>query len=205
MSPRPYDRTLRKAQAEAARSRIVEAAAALHAQVGVRGTSHAMIARKAGVSIPTVYKYFPTVDHLLPACTGLVAGRAPIRLGPEIFDGKNRIADRVRILARSIFRLHEYFLPWRRWVDSDGVASPAHESFLEQGRKARKELARLALSAPGARPPKEELLVLAHNLLEYPCWKMLTSSGKTSDQAAAVVAGAIETLVRSHHPRKETS
>jgi AcrR family transcriptional regulator len=164
-----------------------------------------MIARKAGVSIPTVYKYFPTFDHLIPACTGLVAGRAPIRLGPEIFEGKGRIADRVRALACSVFRLHEYFSPWARWSESDAAASPALRSFLEQARMARRELTRQALTVPGARPPTEEFLLLSQILLEYPCWKMLTSSGKTSDRAAAIVADAILSLVRSYHPLKETS
>src|SRR3954465_16009412 len=73
MSPRPYDQTLRKAAAEEACRRIVEAAAALHAEHGGLATSHAMIAERAGVSIPTVYKYFPTRNDLIPACTGLAS------------------------------------------------------------------------------------------------------------------------------------
>jgi len=98
MSPRAYNRTLRKAAAEEAKRRIVEAAAGLHAAHGGLGTSHAMIAKRAGVSIPTVYKYFPTGNDLIPACTGLVASRAPVALDERIFDGLPRVADRVRAL-----------------------------------------------------------------------------------------------------------
>ena len=45
MSPRRYDRTLRRAAEDVARQRIVEATAALHARHGARETSHAMIAK----------------------------------------------------------------------------------------------------------------------------------------------------------------
>ena len=60
MSQRPYRSIVRKdAQAETLR-RIVTATVALHAEKGVLGTAHAEIAQRAGVSIPTVYKHFPT-------------------------------------------------------------------------------------------------------------------------------------------------
>src|SRR6185436_15372160 len=118
MSPRAYDRKLRLAAAEEARRRIVEAAAALHATQGALATGHALIAERAGVSVPTVYKYFPTRNDLIPACTGLVAAGAPVTLDERIFDGLPRVPDRVRALARTLFRLHEYFAPWLRWVDA---------------------------------------------------------------------------------------
>jgi AcrR family transcriptional regulator len=175
----------------------VEAAVALHAKQGALATGHALIAEHAGVSVPTVYKYFPTRNDLIPACTGLVASRAPLVLDGRIFDGLTRVADRVRALARALFRLHEYFAPWLRWVDSDAAALPALQDFLEQGRKGRLELLRLALTVPGSRPPGEQRILLGHVLLEYPSWKVLTTAGKSSDEAAAVVADAVLDLVRS--------
>lgn len=200
MSPRAYDRSLRRAAAEEARRRIVEAAAALHAKHGGLGTSHAMIARGAGVSIPTVYKYFPTRDVLIPACTGLVAGRAPLALDERLFEGLGRVPERVRTLARSVFRLHEYFAPWLRWSDGDAAALPALRAFLEGGRKARLHLVRRALAPAGTRAPAEPLVLVAHVLLEFPSWRTLTAAGNTSDQAAVMVADAILSLVRSRRP-----
>ncbi len=199
MSPRAYDRTLRQAAAAEARRRIVEAAAVLHAKHGGSGTSHAMIAKKAGVSIPTVYKYFPTGDALVPACTGLVAGRAPVALNESIFSGHDRVADRVAALAQAVFRLHEYFAPWLRWSDSDAAAFPSLQRFLEEGRKGRLQLLRHALSAPGCRQPPEALLLPAHVLLEFPSWRTLTSTGKKSEEAAVIVTDAIVALERSAH------
>jgi AcrR family transcriptional regulator len=197
MSPRAYDRTLRLAAAEEARRRITEAAAALHARHGAVGTSHAMIAQRAGVSIPTVYKYFPTTDDLIPACTGLVAGRAPLALDEGIFGGAADVPTRVRALAAALFRLHEYFAPWLRWCDTDAAAFPSLQKFLEQGRLGRLQLLRLALAPKGARPPEESSLLTAHILLEYPSWKVLTSAGRTSEQAAAEAADAVLRLLAS--------
>src|SRR5262245_54877221 len=140
MSPRRYDRRLRQAAADEARRRIVEAAAGLHAERGGLGTSHAMIARKAGVSVPTVSKYFPTRDALIPACPGLGASRAPLHLDERLLEGLRRVPDRVAKLARSIFQLHEYFSPWLRWSEADSAGLPALREFLEAGRKGPLEL-----------------------------------------------------------------
>src|SRR6185436_13482507 len=190
MSPRAYDRTLRQAAAVEARRRIVEAAAALHAKHGGRGTSHAMIAKAAGVSIPTVYKHFPSAESILPACTGLVAGRAPVVLDESLFVGQKRLPEQVRTLAQAMFRLHEYFAPWLRWSASDAAAFPAVRAFLDQVRERHLGLVRRALTVPGRRAPSKASVLLAYALLEFSTWKALTESGNTSDQAAAVVADA---------------
>src|SRR5260370_33334138 len=66
----------RRAEASAqTRRRIVDAAIALHAEKGVLGTSWADIARRADVAVGTVYRYFPTHDQLVPACTSENARR----------------------------------------------------------------------------------------------------------------------------------
>ena len=196
MSPRKYDLRLRLAAAEEARRRIVEATAALHAQHGAVGTSHAMIAQEAGVSLPTVYKYFPTRDDLIPACTGLVASRAPLALDERLFDGLRQVPERVRALALALFRLHEYFAPWLRWTEADAASIPALREYLEAGRKARLELVRLALRPEGHRSPPEPLVLMADVLLDYPSWRALAAETKNSERAAAIVADAILTLVR---------
>ncbi len=197
MSPRAYDRRLRQAAGEVARRRIAEATAALHAKHGSLATSHAMIAKGAGVSVPTVYKYFPTRDSLIPACTGLVASRAPLVLDERIFEGSKSVQDRVRKLAASIFRIHEHFAPWLRWGDAAAAELPTLRAIFEEGRKGRLELTRMALTPPGGRPPAESLVLVAHVLLEYPSWKTLTAAGETTERAAIVVAAAILSLYRS--------
>ena len=203
MSPRAYDRRLRQASAEEAKRRIVEAAAALHALHGGRGTSHAMIARKAGVSIPTVYKYFPTADHLIPACTGLVAAGAPVRLDEGLLKGLVDLPARVHALARALFRLHEYFSPWLRWSDADAAALPALREYLNQVQKHQVAIIRRALTPEGSKGPPEMLVRLARVLLDFPSWRTLTDAGGSSDQAARAAADAILAIDRSHRHSKE--
>jgi AcrR family transcriptional regulator len=199
MSPRAYDRRLRLAAAEEAKRRIVEATAALHAERGARGTSHALIARKAGVSIPTVYKYFPTANDLIPACTGLVAGRAPVRLDESLFQGLEGVPARVRALARGLFRLHEYFSPWIRWTPGDAPAFPALREYLKEVEERRTSMIRRAL-APN---PPETLVRFARILLDFPSWRTLTEGGRSSDQAAEAAADAILAIERSYRSGKE--
>jgi len=51
------------------RQRIVEAAIELHGTVGPASTSLSAVARKAGVSRPTLYSHFPDEASLFQACT----------------------------------------------------------------------------------------------------------------------------------------
>lgn len=66
---RRYRQTARAEQAAATRRRIVEATVELHSTVGPANTSLSAVARKAGVSRPTLYAHFPDEAELLQACT----------------------------------------------------------------------------------------------------------------------------------------
>ncbi|MGE5181994.1 MAG: TetR/AcrR family transcriptional regulator [Acidobacteriota bacterium] len=68
MSPRKYQMQARAEAAAATRAKIVEAAKALHAARGVRATSWDEIAARARVATATVYRHFPTLADLVPAC-----------------------------------------------------------------------------------------------------------------------------------------
>src|SRR6185436_19889389 len=196
MSPRAYDKRLRQAASEEARRRIVEATAELHAERGARATSHAMIARRAGVSIPTVYKYFPTANHLVPACTGLVAGRAPVALDETLFEGKNGLAARVRALASAMFRLHEYFAPWTRWTAADAAAFSELRDYLKRVQEHQIAVIRLALTPEGAQAPPESLVNFARILLDAPSWRTLAEATHSTERAAQLAADAILSIAR---------
>jgi AcrR family transcriptional regulator len=195
MSPRAYDRRLRQAASEEAKRRIVEATAALHAENGARATSHAMIAERAGVSVPTVYKYFPTANHLIPACTGLVAGRAPVPLDETLFEGKDGLPERVRALASAMFLLHEYFAPWARWTPGDAVSFPELQDYLKRVQEHQLAVIRLALTPKGAKPP-ESLVLFARILLDAPSWRTLAETYRSTERAAAAAADAILSIAR---------
>src|SRR5437879_11802529 len=50
------------------RERIIDAAVRLHGRQGITQTSWAEIGVASRVSTATVYRHFPTLEHLVPAC-----------------------------------------------------------------------------------------------------------------------------------------
>ena len=62
----------RAAAAEETRRRIVDATRALHSTQGIAATSYDDIAERAGVGVGTVYRHFPSLDELIPACGRVV-------------------------------------------------------------------------------------------------------------------------------------
>ena len=74
---RPYHSPLRKAQAEATRSKVLDSALRLFARHGYAATTIAEIAREAGVVPETVYAIFRTKRAIID---GLIADAAP----PEV-------------------------------------------------------------------------------------------------------------------------
>jgi len=194
MATRQYDRRSRLAAAEETRQRIVRATAELHAQHGALGTTHAMIARRAGVSPPTVYKHFPTRDDLIPHCTGLVFGESPVQLDEGVFEGQADAPARLRALARRVFALYDYAAPWLRWSARDAGELPALQSVLAEVATGRSKLVRSALAPGFGGAPPRRLVAVCCVLLDFPSWQGLTGAGYTSSGAAAVVGEALVSL-----------
>ena len=188
---RSYDRSSRLAAAELTRRRIVEATVELHAENGGVGTTHEMIARRAGVSLPTVYKYFPTRNDLIPHCTGAVieAGPPPVtRAALEAIAGA---------LAQSTFAFYAHAAPWLRWSARDALELPALRDLLEATAAERAELVRLAFAPRFTGAPPKAPVALATALLDFPTWQTLTGAGFTGAQAVVVVSDALVTLIES--------
>lgn len=114
MSTRRYTPRVRQTQVFERRQRVAAATAELHAEKGVLATSYADIARRAGVSLPTVHSYFPTQVELLSACTGHVGAQAPqlpvqaVLAAPDLSEAADR-------LIAAMDGLHAYFEPWMSW------------------------------------------------------------------------------------------
>ncbi len=195
MKPRPrtYDNTTRLAAAAETRKRIARAAAELHREHGALATTHEMIAKRAGVSLPTVYKYYPTRNDVIPDCTGLVLGECPVKLDESVFQGVDDLPARLRALARRTFDFYEYAGPWLRWSARDAVELPALRALLDEAARGRLALVRAAV-APGDGTPARRFLALAQVLLDFPSYQALTSEGFTSRGAASVVGDALAAL-----------
>jgi AcrR family transcriptional regulator len=69
----------RRAETKAeTRQKIVDAAVALHGEIGPAQTTISMIADRAGVQRHTLYAHFPDERSVLMACSGHVAERDPM-------------------------------------------------------------------------------------------------------------------------------
>lgn len=77
MTARRYRQKQRAERAARTRLRIVEAAVALHGEVGPNATTIRAIADRAGVQRLTVYRHFPDERTILAACSGLWLDRNP--------------------------------------------------------------------------------------------------------------------------------
>ncbi|RYE10867.1 MAG: TetR family transcriptional regulator [Hyphomicrobiales bacterium] len=75
---REYVKARRAEQEGETRQRIVEAALALHGEVGPNRTTISMIAERAGVQRHTVYAHLPDDRAVFMACSGLHAEREPL-------------------------------------------------------------------------------------------------------------------------------
>ncbi|MCY7302561.1 MAG: TetR/AcrR family transcriptional regulator [Thermoleophilia bacterium] len=89
--------SFREIARETTRRRILEATLALHTEKGIFGTSWKDIAERADVSIGTVYRHFPSLAELVPACGELLFERTS---PPSPEDAPEVIGDVTDPLAR---------------------------------------------------------------------------------------------------------
>ncbi len=100
---RTYNSRHRIESASHTRQAIVEAAIKMHGE-GV--TTLAAVAEKAGVSLPTLNKYFPTREDLFLACTAHFATQLD-RPSPEALRAIEDPGERLRRVVRDVYHLHE--------------------------------------------------------------------------------------------------
>jgi AcrR family transcriptional regulator len=102
--PRTYQSRRRAESAAQTRNAIVEAAVKLH---GLGITTLAAVAEEAGVSLPTVNKYFPTREDLFGACTHHIGQLLDVRM-PDAFEAIEPPGKRLRAMVTHLFGLHEF-------------------------------------------------------------------------------------------------
>jgi AcrR family transcriptional regulator len=100
---RTYNSRRRAESASNTRQSIIEAAVKLHGE-GI--TTLSSVADKAGVSLPTLNKYFPTRDDLFIACTSHVLGQLEYP-SPEKLRTIQNPGERLRQVVHAVYRLHE--------------------------------------------------------------------------------------------------
>jgi AcrR family transcriptional regulator len=183
LAPRKYNMDRRREAVEATRQRILEATLALHAEKGILGTSWQDIARRADVSVGTVYKHFPSLDELVPACGELMYAitRPPsLEDAPEIFAGADSLEERMGRLISELFAFYERGAAYIE-TDFQERQLPMVQEWEAHMRATIAGLAREALQPVG---PDEDTVGAVSALLDFSTFKSFVDRGIQKERAA---------------------
>ena len=173
----------RAAAAEETRRRIIDATHALHIEQGVAATSWDDIAARAGVGVGTVYRHFPSLDELIPACTAFsmeIVGLPDAAAVAATFEGAE---DRVGALVRGVFAIYERGAPELRAMLNAGDVHPR----LQEGADGF-EATLGGLIATAAIPGGPRVVCW---LLDIGTWDALRREGLSPDEAVAAVGALL--------------
>lgn len=172
----------RKVAVEETRRRIVEATLALHSEKGIFDTSWKDIAERADVSVATVYKYFPSLDELVPACGAMVVSITDPPSpedAPGIFGDATSLEGRLGRLVSEMFDFYERGEPYME-VGPKERQLPAVQEWEAGMRATREALAHEALSF--VRPEERTVRAVAA-LLDFPVFKSFRRHGVAKAEA----------------------
>src|SRR5438128_11217741 len=188
MSPRKYDMSKRSAAAEETRRRIVDATRELHNEQGIDATSWDDIARRAGVGVGTVYRHFPTLDELVPACgqvaLGVIAMPEP-NATPALFQGADDASERMRRLVAEVFAMYERGAADLQTALRDVDVHPMVRQAASDLDAALAALVAAALEPLDADDADRRV---ARAMIDLGTWRALRDQGLGADEAVAAVA-----------------
>jgi AcrR family transcriptional regulator len=197
MTPRKYRMTSRAATAAATRARIVAATVAAHGDLGIRSTNWEEIARRAGVGVGTVYRHFPSLDQLLPACGEVVTQTLALPADdeiPKMFDATRSTRERTELLVTEVFGIYERGAPHIENVRRERRDLPQLEAWYQLIEQRLDALTNEAL-----RPlqPSQPTVRTTRALIDLSTWTGFKNQGFPHDEATARVTGLIECSLRA--------
>ncbi|HEX8083047.1 MAG TPA: TetR family transcriptional regulator [Solirubrobacteraceae bacterium] len=173
------------------RQRIIEAALELHTTRGIRATTPAEIAERAGVPVETVEAMFPTLDDLVRGC-----GRhfmetlqlPPPDRAPDVFAGAASANERIRRLVGTFFGAYER--------GAEGISAGRRERrdvpALDESMEALDEtLDALAAEALRPLPADPSSVASVRALTDVEVWRSLRDHGATPDAAVDEASAAL--------------
>jgi AcrR family transcriptional regulator len=193
MSPRKYDMTQRAAAVERTRQRIVEATLELHREQGIAATSWDEIAARAGVGVGTVYRHFPSLDELIPACGDIameVVALPDATTVPTLFEDATKPGERIHRLVREAFAIYERGAPALRAIRREAGVHPRVAKDRDQVDASLRALVDTALKPLDA---TRQDRAVARAMVDLNTWEALRDQGLGPTECVAVIS---ETLAR---------
>jgi len=174
MKRRKYTLKQRALQQERTRERIVDAAMALHEELGPAETTISALAERAGVQRLTVYRHFADEHEILRACSSKWFGLHP---PPDIADVPDSApVDRTRAALRELFKYYEETRDMWSSLYRDLDRTPALEAPMSVFESYLSSLCRELATGWAASRPKRLRATLAH-ALRFSTWQSLTRQG----------------------------
>src|SRR5437867_11232175 len=176
-TPRRYRMVQRAAGVDKTRDQIIRAAVAIQAKQGIAETSWAWIGPGAHVSTATVYRHFPGLDSLIPACaqaTFAAGARLPTatEIG-ELFAGLSSTKERLQTLVVESCRCYER---GEGWLDACRREARNVPALVVAVRTQDVALDVLVAAAAGPRVTGERAAA-AKALIDLPFWKSPVDAG----------------------------
>lgn len=190
MAPRKYSMGKRTASVEDTRRRIVEATLTLHSNKGIFDTSWKDIAEHADVSVATVYKHFPSLDELVPACGALIMAitQPPsYEDAARIFGDAGTIEERLRRLVSELFGFYERAGTYLE-VGPKERQLPAVQAWESEMEATREGLTREALCFA---TPDDSTVTAVSALLAFPVFRSLSRNNIAREEAEAIVTSML--------------
>ena len=187
MKPRAYRKVKRAEEEQQTRARIVDAAEALHAEVGPARTTISAIAERAHVTRATVYRHFPDDEALFMACSGQWLSRQLVP-DPAAWGATD---DPFAVLRSGLTDIYRYFrdgAPMLQSVLRDAAFVPSRitDSRIAREREWRERLTR---SLPERRRKTVQAAV-AH-AISFDTWRSLCLDLRLSNPSAVTLMVAM--------------
>jgi AcrR family transcriptional regulator len=166
------------------RQRIIDATLALHGEQGIAATSWDDIAARAGVGVGTVYRHFPSLDELVPAC-GEITMRVIALPHPSLFAGADAPHERIERLVRATFAIYERAAPQLRAIRNE---PQVHATVAETGEEVEAALTALLDAAlePLSSSPADR--AIARAMIDLGTWQAHRDQGLGPDEAVDAVS-----------------
>ncbi|MGH2881966.1 MAG: TetR/AcrR family transcriptional regulator [Solirubrobacteraceae bacterium] len=186
----------RAATAKQTREQIVAATVEAHRELGIQATSWDEIARRAGVGVGTVYRHFPSLNELLPACGEMVEQTMALPAPDDIahaFDGVRSSRARIDLLVELVFAIYERAEPFIHNIRSEREQLPQLEPWHQMIENTLDALLNEALGALNPSRPQRES---ARALLDLSTWRAFQRRALSPRETTESVTRLIYSAVR---------
>ena len=179
------------------RERIIHAAVRLHGRRGITETSWAEIGKASHVSTATVYRHFPTLADLIPACAqaAFAAGARLPAAGElaSLFAGMGSAGDKLEKVVVESCRCYESGEAWLHACRLEARSVPALANAARMQDRALDALISAAVGTQMDRQGRGALKAV----LGFPFWKSLIDAGVPRRDAPAIITDLARRVVEA--------